>query len=142
MNDKCAAGTGRSIEVVSKLLGVALDDIGPLSLEISKEPPHLSNVCVVFAKSEALQMIRGGVPRNEVLAAYCDALAARAVSLVQRIGLEEEFAMSGGVAKNVGVVRRIEDRLGTRARVCLEPQIVGAVGAAVIAQDLIARFNS
>ena len=142
MNDKCAAGTGRSIEVVSRLLGVALEDIGPMSLEISGEPPHVSSVCVVFAKSEALDMIRRGVPRNEVLAAYCDALAGRAVSLVQRVGLEEEFAMSGGVAKNVGVVSRIEHRLGAKAHVCFEPQIVGAVGAAIIAQDLIAKTPS
>jgi benzoyl-CoA reductase subunit A len=140
MNDKCAAGTGRGIEVISKLLGIGLDEIGPLSLEIDGEVPHLSSVCVVFAKSEALRMVRRGVSRNEVLAAYFDALAGRAVGLVRRVGFEEEFAMSGGVAKNLGVVKRIETRLETRANICFEPQIVGAVGAALVAGDSLTKM--
>jgi benzoyl-CoA reductase subunit A len=138
MNDKCAAGTGRSMEIISKLLGIPLTDIGPLSLEIDGVAPHLSSVCVVFAKSEALQMIRHGISRNEVLAAYCEALAGRAAALVQRVGSEEEFVVSGGIAKNVGVVSRIEAKLGLKANICHEPQIVGAVGAALIALD---NFN-
>jgi benzoyl-CoA reductase subunit A len=142
MNDKCAAGTGRSMEVISKLLGVPLTDIGPLSLDINGAAPHLSSVCVVFAKSEALQMIRRGVSRNEVLAAYCEALAGRAAILVQRVGIEEEFVMSGGVAKNVGVVSRIESKLGLKANICHEPQIVGAVGAALIAFDIFGKSTA
>lgn len=141
MNDKCAAGTGRSMEVLSKLLNVPLEDIGPLSLDIKGEPPQLSNYCVVFAKTEALLLIRGGVPRNEVLAAYCDGLARRIILLIKRIGMEEEFVISGGIAKNVGVVKRIEKYLGTKANICFEPQIVGAVGAALIAQDLWLKAN-
>ncbi len=139
MNDKCAAGTGRSMEVLSKLVGVRLEDVGPLSLDIKKEPPQLSNYCVVFAKSEALRLIRSAVPRNEVLAAYCDGLARRIILLIKRIGMEEEFVISGGIAKNVGVVKRIEKYLGTKANICCEPQIVVAVGAALIAQDLLIK---
>ncbi|MFC1533695.1 acyl-CoA dehydratase activase [Thermodesulfobacteriota bacterium] len=139
MNDKCAAGTGRSMEVISKLLNIPLEDIGPLSLKIEENPPQLSNVCVVFAKSEALQLIRSGVSRNEVLAAYCDALARRIVLLIKKTGMEEEFMISGGIGKNVGVVKRIEENLNTKANICFEPQIVGALGAALIARDLLKK---
>ena len=139
MNDKCAAGTGRSMEVISKLLDIPLEEIGPLSLDIEEKPPLLSNTCVVFAKSEALRLIRSGVPRNEVLAAYCDALARRIILLIKKTGLEEEFAITGGIGKNVGVVRRIEESLHTKANICFEPQIVGALGAALIAGDLLKK---
>ncbi len=139
MNDKCAAGTGRSMEVISKLLNVKLEDIGPLSLDIKEQPPRLSSSCVVFARSEALRLIRSGVPRNEVLAAYCDALTRRILLLIGRIGMEEDFVISGGIAKNIGVVKRIEDSLGVKAHICFEPQIVGALGAALIAEDLLAK---
>jgi benzoyl-CoA reductase subunit A len=136
MNEKCAAGTGRSMEVIAKLFDVRLEDIGPLSLDVQEKPPQLGSTCVVFAKSEALRMLRSGVPRNVVLAAYCDALVHRILLLLQRIGVKDELVISGGIAKNAGVVKRIEDNLGTRAHICFEPQIVGATGAALIAQKL------
>jgi bzd-type benzoyl-CoA reductase Q subunit len=141
MNDKCAAGTGRAIEIIAKLLNIPIEDIGPLSLDIDREPPQLSSGCVVFAKSEALRLIRGGVSQNAVLAAYCTALAQRVISLIQRIGLLEEFTISGGIAKNGGVVKRIEDSLKVKAKICSEPQIVGALGAALIARDSLIRSN-
>jgi benzoyl-CoA reductase subunit A len=136
MNDKCAAGTGRAMEVISKLLGTTLEEIGPLSLDIQEETPRLSSGCVVFAKSEALKMLRSGISLNAVLAAYCEALVERVLVLVQRVGLKEELVISGGIAKNTGVVRRIESHLGIKANICFEPQIVGAVGAAMIAQNM------
>jgi benzoyl-CoA reductase subunit A len=141
MNDKCAAGTGRSMEIMAKLLDIKIEDIGPLSLNIDREPPQLSSGCVVFAKSEALRMIRGGISQNAVLAAYCNALAQRVISLIQRIGLQEELTISGGIAKNSGVVKRIEESLKVKARICSEPQIVGALGAALIAQDSLSSSN-
>ena len=141
MNEKCAAGTGRSIEIISKLLDIPLEEIGPRSLEIQEVPPVLSNTCVVFAKSEALQLIRTGVTVNNVLAAYCDALARKVISLINRIGMKQEFAISGGIAKNIGVVKRIEEYLGVKAHICDEPQIVGAVGAALIAQNYLLKMN-
>ena len=141
MNEKCAAGTGRSIEVISRLLDIPLEDIGSRSLEIDGTPPVLSNTCVVFAKSEALQLLRRGVPVNNVLAAYCDALARRVLFLINRIGMREEFAISGGIAKNIGVVKRIEEYLDTQANICDEPQIVGALGAALIARNLLLKTS-
>ncbi len=137
MNDKCAAGTGRSMEVIAKLFDVRLEDIGPMSLDAGEKPPQLGSTCVVFAKSEALRMLRRGVPRNVVLAAYCDALVHRILLLLQRIGVKNDLAITGGIAKNIGVVQRIEKSLATKANICFEPQIVGAVGAAVIAQKLL-----
>lgn len=142
MNEKCAAGTGRSMEVVAKLFDIPLQDIGPMSLDIKEKPPQMGSTCVVFAKSETLRMLRTGVPRNTVLAAYCDALVHRILLLLHRIGVKEELVISGGIAKNTGVVRRIEENLATKANICFEPQIVGAVGAAIIAQKLFLESDS
>ena len=139
MNDKCAAGTGRAMEVIAKLFNIPLEDIGPLSLDIREKPPQMGSACVVFAKSEALRLLRSGVPRNAVLAAYCDSLVRRVLALLQRIGVKKELVISGGIAKNTGVVKRIEESLGMQAHICFEPQIVGAAGAALIAQKLYSK---
>jgi benzoyl-CoA reductase subunit A len=135
MNDKCAAGTGRSMEIISRLLAVPLEDIGPLSLDINNTPPQLSSGCVVFARSEALRLVRAGVGRNEVLAAYCEAMVNRILSLIQRVGLQEALVITGGMALNAGIVTRLERKLGIKGFINSEPQIVGAVGAALIAQQ-------
>jgi bzd-type benzoyl-CoA reductase Q subunit len=139
MNDKCAAGTGRSMEVMAALLGIRLEEVGPLSLEYQGEPIKVSNTCVVFAKSEVLSLMRQGEPTSKILAGLCDGVADRVKSLVRIIGLEEDFVISGGISKNIGVVRRIEEKLGVKAQICFEPQIVGAVGAALIAADILKR---
>ncbi|HMK64612.1 MAG TPA: acyl-CoA dehydratase activase, partial [Thermodesulfobacteriota bacterium] len=139
MNDKCAAGTGRSMEVMAALLGIRLEEVGPLSLEYQGEPIKVSNTCVVFAKSEVLSLMRQGEPTSKILAGLCDGVADRVKSLVRIIGLEEDFVISGGISKNIGVVRRIEEKLGVKAKICFEPQIVGAVGAALIAADILRR---
>lgn len=139
MNDKCAAGSGRSMEVLGELLSVPVEDIGPRSLDIEGEPPRVSSTCVVFAKSEALSLLRSGVPTNEVIAAYCDALAHRVHTLVSRVGMEEDFMISGGIAKNIGVVRRLEKLFDVKAHISFEPQIIGALGAAIFANDLLEK---
>jgi bzd-type benzoyl-CoA reductase Q subunit len=135
MNDKCAAGTGRGLEVFADLLGVSINDLGELSLQVVEEPPPVSSTCVVFAKSEAAALLRKGWPKEKVLAAYTAAMAHRVAALLRRIGLEPDFAITGGIAKNVGVVSRLEKKLGLKA---LEPQfdtqIAGAVGAALFAK--------
>ena len=133
MNDKCAAGTGRSLEVMANLLQVRLEDIGPLSLAWTGEPLKISNTCVVFAKTEVLSLRRRGVPLNQILAGLCDGIAEQVKGLIRRLGLEEEWVISGGISKNIGVVKRLEEKLGVKAQICFEPQIVGAVGAALFA---------
>lgn len=139
MNDKCAAGTGRSLEVMANLLQVRLEDIGPLSLAWTGEPLKISNTCVVFAKTEVLSLRRQGHPLSQILAGLCDGVAEQVKSLIRRLGLEEEFVVSGGISKNIGVVQRLEQKLGVTAHICFEPQIVGAVGAALFATDFLKK---
>jgi bzd-type benzoyl-CoA reductase Q subunit len=137
MNDKCAAGTGRSIEGIAQLIGVPIDDVGYLSLQVETEPPPISATCVIFAKSEVMGLLRRGYSKAQVLAAFFSALARRTSALIQQLGVVPEFAVSGGVSKNVGVVKRIEKELGIKAvDLEIDPQIAGALGAAILAHDL------
>lgn len=140
MNDKCAAGTGRGMEVFANLLSVPIEDMGRLSFEIKEEPEPVSSTCVVFAKSEAVGLLRQGWPKEKVLAAYSSAMAHRVVELLERIQMEKDFAITGGIAKNEGVVKRIERELNVKA---LEPQhdtqIAGALGAALFAKALVEK---
>lgn len=140
MNDKCAAGTGRGMEVFADLLQVHINDVGKMSLEVEQEPEPVSSTCVVFAKSEAVGLLRKGWPKEKVLAAYCSAMAHRVVTLLLRLGIEEKFAITGGIAKNIGVVKRIEDELNLKApEPSIDPQLAGAIGAALFAKALIEK---
>jgi bzd-type benzoyl-CoA reductase Q subunit len=140
MNDKCAAGTGRGMEVFSDLLGVHITEVGEMSLQVEEEPPMVSSTCVVFAKSEASGLLRAGWPKERVLAAYCLAMAHRVVDLLERLGVEEDFAITGGIAKNIGVVSRIERELGIKAlKPTLDTQIAGALGGALFASALVQK---
>jgi predicted CoA-substrate-specific enzyme activase len=142
MNDKCAAGTGRSLEVMATLLQLRLEDIGRLSLEANGPASKISNTCVVFAKSEVLALARQGVPTAEILAGLCDGIADRVKGLLRSVGVVEDFVISGGISKNIGVVRRLEEKLGVRSHISFEPQIVGALGAALFARDFLERRRS
>ncbi|TAK36358.1 MAG: benzoyl-CoA reductase, bzd-type, subunit Q [Chloroflexota bacterium] len=140
MNDKCAAGTGRGMEVIADLLAVPITEIGDMSFQISQEPPPVSTTCVVFAKSEARSLLNSGWDKPKVLAAYCSAMAHRVVTLLERIGVEPEFGITGGISKNVGVVHRIEKELGVKAlQPKIDPQIAGGLGAALFAQALAVK---
>ncbi|MDR3364009.1 MAG: benzoyl-CoA reductase, bzd-type, subunit Q [Clostridiales Family XIII bacterium] len=140
MNDKCAAGTGRGMEVIANLLSVHVEDIGDLSFKIDEEPPMVSSICVIFAKTEATNLIRQGWTKEKVLAAYCHAMAYRVVKLLERNEVQEDFAITGGIAKNKGVVKRIEKLLGIEALATEhDTQLAGAIGAALIARDLLTR---
>jgi benzoyl-CoA reductase subunit A len=100
-------------------------------LEANDGLAKISNTCVVFAKSEVLALARQGVPTRDILAALCDGVAERVKGLLRAVGVEEDFVISGGISKNVGVVRRVEQKLGTTSHICFEPQVVGALGAAL-----------
>jgi bzd-type benzoyl-CoA reductase Q subunit len=140
MNDKCAAGTGRGMEVFADLLAVPIEQVGDMSFEVEAEPEPVSSTCVVFAKSEATGLLRKGWAKSKVLAAYCSAMAHRVVSLVERLGIEKEFAITGGIAKNPGVVRRIERELNIEAlKPKLDTQIAGALGGALFARALVEK---
>ena len=137
MNDKCAAGTGRGMEVFADLLGVPINEVGDRSFEVDKEPGAVSSTCVVYAKSEATGLLRKGWSTEQVLAAYCTAMAERIYSLVERIGVTPEFAVTGGTAKNRGVMDRLMLMIGLKRMTTeWDTQIAGAVGAALFGYAL------
>ncbi len=137
MNDKCAAGTGRGMEVFSDLLSVPIGEVGERSYQVEKEPPAVSSTCVVYAKSEATGLLRKGLSTNEVLAAYCSAMADRIYSLLERVGVEPEFAITGGMAKNRGVVGRLTKKMGLEPlKTSWDTQLAGAAGAALFGYAL------
>ncbi len=132
MNDKCAAGTGRGMEVFADLLSVPIGEVGDRSYEINEEPVPVSSACVVYAKTEATGLLRKGLSTNEVLAAYCAAMAERIFSLLQRVGIEPEFAVTGGMAKNKGVIGRLEKKIGLKPmNTEWDTQLAGGIGAAL-----------
>ena len=138
MNDKCAAGTGRGMEVFSDLLGVSINDVGDRSFAFKgEEPAAVSNTCVVYAKSEAVGLLRKGWSKEKVLAAYCKAMAERICELVERLGAKPAFAVTGGMAKNRGVIDRLMPMVDLkRLKTEWDPQIAGAAGAALFAHAL------
>ncbi|MEW5910045.1 MAG: acyl-CoA dehydratase activase [Thermodesulfobacteriota bacterium] len=138
LNDKCAAGTGRGMEVFSDLLGVPITEIGDRSFQYEgEEPVSVSNTCVIYAKSEAISLLRKGWQMEQVLAAYCRAMAERIYQLVERLGVIREFAVTGGMAKNRGVMDRLMAMIGIeRMQTRWDTQIAGAAGAALFADAL------
>ncbi len=141
MNDKCAAGTGRGMEVFSDLMGVFINEVGGRSFEYEgDEPEAISSICVVYAKSEAIGLLRKGWTTEQVLAAYCKTMAARIYSLVERLGVNPEFAVTGGMTKNRGVMDRLMPMIKLeRMKTEWDTQIAGAVGAALFGYALCQR---
>ena len=136
MNDKCAAGTGRFLEVMSHSLGVPLEHMGRRSLNGSKKI-RVSSMCTVFAESEVVSLVAKGEKVEDILHGIHQAIADRLASLAIRVGIEPLVAITGGVAKNVGVVKALEERLGVSLHIPEEPQITGALGAATIALERV-----
>ncbi|VTR64535.1 R-phenyllactate dehydratase activator [Desulfosarcina cetonica] len=140
MNDKCAAGTGRFFEIIAKVLGIDLEEIGPLSLT-SKNPAEISNLCTVFAEQEALSRLSEGVPIADVAAGIHRANASRIYGMVRKIKIEETVAITGGGAKNSGLCHSLQERLQLPVFIPPEPLITGALGAALIAGEKAARVG-
>ncbi len=137
MNDKCAAGTGRGLEVFADLIRVPIEEVGKASLSVEKEPPPVSNTCVIFAKAESVALLRQGWEKEKVAAAYHLAMVNRIIDLLKRVGVEKDFVVTGGVAKNTGIVARLERNLGTKPlEPRLDPILAGAIGAALFAKAL------
>lgn len=132
MNDKCAAGTGRFLEVMARALEVDLDDFGLLSLQ-STEPSRISSICTVFAESEVISLISGGKKREDIIAGIHDSAAARVAALARRVGVRPPLMMTGGVARNAGIVAALERKLDMPVEVSARAQVTGAIGAAVLA---------
>ena len=131
MNDKCAAGTGRFLEVMARALEVDLDDFGELSL--SGEPAKISSICTVFAESEVISLIARGETRENIIAGIHDSAAARISAMARRVGVALPVMMTGGVAKNRGMLMALEKKLDAPIQVSEYAQVNGALGAAILA---------
>ena len=138
MNDKCAAGTGRFCDVIADVLDVPLENIGDMSLQAEKEVV-VSSICAVFAKSEVVALLRKGTPKSDILAGIHDSISDRVFNLLQRVGIEKDFVITGGIAKNKGVVTKIANKIGLQPLIPDEPQIVGALGAAIFAEQILQK---
>ena len=132
MNDKCAAGTGRFLEVMARALEVDLDAFGEMSLK-ADTPAAISSLCTVFAESEVISLIARGEKRENIIAGIHESIGSRVLAMAKRVGVTEPVMMTGGVAKNIGVVRALEKRAGVSIRVSPHAQINGAIGAALLA---------
>ncbi len=135
MNDKCAAGTGRFLEVMANALEVELDQLGDFCLKADK-PSKISSICTVFAESEVISMIAGQEKRENIIAGIHESAAARVAILASKIKIKEPVMMTGGVAKNTGMIKALEKRLGFHIIVEELSQENGAIGAAVLASRL------
>lgn len=135
MNDKCAAGTGRFLEVMARALEVNLDEFGAMSLQ-SRQPSKISSLCTVFAESEVISLIARGEKRHDIIAGIHESIAARVSSMLARVGLADPVMITGGVARNAGVVSALEKKLGVKIEVSSNAQVNGAIGAAVLAATL------
>ena len=136
MNDKCAAGTGRFLEMIARTLEVEIGELGPIALE-STENIEITSMCSVFAESEVISLIANNKEKADIANGICRAIANKSYSLLKRVGMEPNFMMTGGVAKNPGVIRAVEEKIGAKLYICPEPEIVGATGAALYALDRI-----
>ncbi|MBN2158069.1 MAG: 2-hydroxyglutaryl-CoA dehydratase [Spirochaetes bacterium] len=135
MNDKCAAGTGRFLEVMARALQVDLEEFGEISLQ-ADNPGKISSLCTVFAESEVISLISKGESRENIIAGIHESIATRVSAMANRVGVRPPLMMTGGVAKNIGVVKAMEKKLGMDIEVSQSAQVMGAIGAAVLAGNL------
>lgn len=141
MNDKCAAGTGRFLEVMSKVLNVELSEMGDIGLR-SEEPVTISNTCTVFAESEVISCLSRGESLPDIVAGIHASVASKAASLAKRLGVREKVAFTGGVAQNKGVLEAIQNALQLDIQVPGMPQYTGALGAAIFCRESYLKKNA
>ncbi len=138
MNDKCAAGSGRFIEVIADALGVPLDGVGELSLR-STQPVRISNICTIWAQQEVAASLAQGIPIPDLLAGVHRSLAERIVTMANRLRVEEAVVVTGGGAKNKGLLKVLSEQLGHEILVPEEPLLTGALGAALLGKEMAER---
>jgi len=135
MNDRCAAGTGRFLEIVARILDLDLDQLGEMAAQATR-PVEITSMCAVFAESEVVGLLARGTHREDVLAGVHASIASRIVSLASRLRTGPPAVFTGGVAHNAGMVQAVSEALGFELTVPPQPQLTGALGAALIAADL------
>jgi len=140
LSEKCAAGSGRFLQVIARVLQIDLKEIGELSLK-SKKRIDFNTGCAVFAETEVVSRVAEGARKEDILAGMHRALAAKIQVLVERVGLKRDCALIGGGAKDIGLVKSIEEKLGFNLLVPEEPQIIAALGAALIAEEKLASVG-
>jgi len=136
MNDKCAAGTGRFLGAASMALDIPLPELGPTALKAEK-PVRISTTCTVFAESEVLAWLGKGKKVEDILWGVHQSIASRSIGLLRRVGLEDEITFTGGVAKNTGMIKALEEGLKRKVNVSEDSHFMGALGAALFALDHI-----
>lgn len=134
MNDKCAGGTGRFLEMIAEVLNVPLKDIGSTALASQNTIPF-NTICAVFARTEAMTYMRKGIAKSDILAGLNEAIAVRSVNLLKRVSIQKDFAITGGISKNAGLLKKLTEKVGIEPLLCEDPQLAGALGAALFAQD-------
>jgi predicted CoA-substrate-specific enzyme activase len=135
MNDRCAAGTGRYLEVIANALGLKIEDLGSISLKSTRKIT-ISSICTVFAQQEVIMHMSEGIPLEDIVAGIHDAVASRVARMVKRLKVEPDVVFTGGVAKNIGMVKALEENLGCKVFIPEEPLLTGALGAALLAKEL------
>lgn len=137
-NDKCAAGSGLFLETMSAVLDIPLELMGELSLK-SAGPEEVSSICAVFAESEVISHIHRGVPRERILAGLHKAVADRILEMTGPVGIKAAVVVTGGVAKNRAIIKELQNKIGLEVLVPPEPQITGALGAALLASEIAGK---
>jgi (R)-2-hydroxyacyl-CoA dehydratese activating ATPase len=138
INSKCAAGTGKFLESMASFLEMPLEEMSKIAVRADKEV-KISSYCAVFAESEVISCLHRGIPADRIIAGVHGSVVVRVVELIQKLGLEEDLVITGGVAKNPAIVTFLERQLNARAKVTENPQLVGAIGAAIFARESIKR---
>lgn len=134
MNDKCAAGTGRFLSAAAEVMDISIDDLGDFALR-STAPLRITNVCTVFVETEIVSLLARGKKAEDILGGVHLSIAARCISLMRRVGIDDEVSFTGGVSRNVGMVRAMEEKLQRKINVSPDSQYIGALGAALFAHE-------
>jgi predicted CoA-substrate-specific enzyme activase len=134
ISERCAAGSGRFLQIIANVLRIDLDSVGPLSLQ-SNNPVTYTTGCAVFGESEAVSRVAEGTSKEDILAGVHNSIAAKISNLIDRVGMEKECALTGGGALDVGLIQRVEEKLGIHLLVPPRPQITAALGAALVAEE-------
>ncbi len=136
MNDKCAAGTGRFLEMITATLGIPLEEIGNISLR-SRKKITMSNLCTIFAQQEVISALSEGTSIEDILAGLHDALVSRVAGMARRLRIEADVVLTGGVAKNIGIAKAMRENLGCEVLIPEDPIFTGALGAAFLAKEIL-----
>ncbi|WP_150275293.1 acyl-CoA dehydratase activase [Paenibacillus tepidiphilus] len=131
MNDKCAAGCGRFLDIIARALNVQLEEMGEISLA-STSAARISSMCSVFAETEVVSLVAVGTPAPDIVKGVHDSIATRSIALLKSVGIREPLGMSGGVAKNIGIINSLQEKLKMKVHVTDYPQVTGAIGAAYL----------